>query len=128
MIINLNDGIPLGFIENYQDEYKLKSNKLVSYLNRINMNMKNKFNYIIIPVTVYNILECNDRFKPIFYYNDYENLKKVGTLGEFEVYLDIHLQPDEIILSWDKSISRDVKINNILYNTNEKEKKIKVIP
>lgn len=128
MIINLNDDIPLGFIENYRDEYKLKSNKLISYLNGININMKNKFNYIIIPVTVYNILECNDRFKPFFSINDNDDLKKVGTLGEFEVYLDIHLRPDEIILSWDKSISRDVKINNILYNINEKQKKIKVIP
>jgi len=128
MIINLNDDIPLGFIENYQDEYKLKSNKLISYLNRINSNMKNKYNYIIISVAVYNILGCNDRFKSFFSYNDYDDLKKVGTLGEFEVYLDIHLRPDEVILSWDKSISRDVKINNILYNINEKEKKIKVIP
>ena len=58
-----------------------------------------------------------------------EGIKKVGYLGEFECYLDIYLPPDEILVSWDKSRIRDIKIENLLSNTIiEKEKKIKVIP
>ena len=44
----------------YRDEYKVKGNKLLTELNRINIKMSTKHNYIIIPMTVYNILEYND--------------------------------------------------------------------
>ena len=40
----------------YRDEYRVKGNKLLTELNRINIKMSTKHNYIIIPMTVYNIL------------------------------------------------------------------------
>jgi hypothetical protein len=43
----------------YRDEYRVKGNKLLTELNRINIKMSVKHNYIIIPMTVYNILEYN---------------------------------------------------------------------
>ena len=110
----------------YKDEYLVKSNKLLTELNRINIKMNIKHNYIIIPMTVYNILEYNDNFLPVIYESG-EGPVLVGTIGEFNCYLDIHLPPDRIIVSWDKQTARDVKINSILKGIDEKEKRVKIL-
>ena len=111
---------------NYKDEYLVKSNKLLTELNRINIKMNIKHNYIIMPMTVYNILEHNDNFSPVIYESG-DGPVLVGTIGEFKCYLDIHLSPDRIIVSWDKQTARDVKINSILKGIDEKEKRVKII-
>lgn len=110
----------------YKDEYLTKSNKLLAELNRINIKMNIKHNYIIIPMPVYNILEHNDNFKPTIYESG-DGPVLVGTIGEFECYLDIYLPPDRVIVSWDKETARDVKINSILKGIDEKEKRVKII-
>ena len=115
-------------IANYTYEYKLKSVRLLTALNRLNINMTKKYNYIIMPMSVYNIIECCDNFKSIKYdVDNISNLKKVGFLGDFECYLDIYLNKNEIIVSWDKATSRDVKINNLFLDQQESEKTIEVI-
>jgi hypothetical protein len=110
----------------YKDEYLVKSNKLLTELNRINIKMNIKHNYIIMPMTVYNILEYNDNFLPVIYESG-DGPVLVGTIGEFKCYLDIYLSPDRIIVSWDKQTARDVKINSILKGIDEKEKRVKII-
>jgi hypothetical protein len=110
----------------YKDEYLVKSNKLLTELNRINIKMNIKHNYIIIPMTVYNILEYNDNFSPVIYESG-DGPVLVGTIGEFKCYLDIYLPPDRVIVSWDKETARDVKINSILKGIDEKEKRVKII-
>ncbi len=110
----------------YKDEYFVKSNKLLTELNRINIKMNIKHNYIIMPMTVYNILEYNDNFSPVIYESG-DGPVLVGTIGEFKCYLDIYLPPDRVIVSWDKETARDVKINSILKGIDEKEKRVKII-
>jgi hypothetical protein len=110
----------------YKDEYLVKSNKLLTELNRINIKMNIKHNYIIMPMTVYNILEYNDNFSPVIYESG-DGPVLVGTIGEFKCYLDIYLPPDRVIVSWDKETARDVKINSILKGIDEKEKRVKII-
>lgn len=116
--------------DSYVNEYKVKSNKLLTELNRLNINMNEKYNYLIIPISVYNVIECSDSF--VSYkesINKDETLRKVGSIGGFECYLDIHLPPNEILVSWDKATSRNMKIDSLLSGVDvEKEKKIKVIP
>lgn len=124
MEIDLTD-IPVGYAENYMDEYKLKSNKLFKDINSMNYGMVKKYNYIIIPMSVYNIIECDDRFKPSEI-SEGVDLRKVGSIGDIECYLDIYLPPDQIIISWDKQTARDVKIDNILNGIDEKEKRVKI--
>ena len=110
----------------YKDEYRVKGNKLLTELNRINIKMSIRHNYIIIPMTVYNILEYNDNFSPVMYESK-EGPVLVGTIGEFKCYLDIYLPPNEIIVSWDKQTSRDVKLESILNGISEKEKRVKIL-
>jgi len=109
----------------YRDEYRVKGNKLLTELNRINIKMSVKHNYIIIPMTVYNILEFNDNFLSVKYESN-DGPVLVGKIGEFECYLDIYLPPNEIIVSWDKQTSRDVKLESILNGISEKEKRVKI--
>lgn len=124
MEIDLTD-IPTGYADNYMDEYKLKSNKLFKDINFINSEMFKKYNYIIIPMSIYNIIECDDRFKPCLT-SEGLVLRKVGSIGDIECYLDIYLPPDRIIVSWDKQTAREVKINSILNGIDEKEKRVKI--
>jgi hypothetical protein len=125
MEIDLTD-IPAGYVDNYMDEYQLKSSKLFKEINSINSKMNKKYNYIIIPMAIYNIIECDTRFKPTSI-SDELDLRKVGIIGDIECYLDIYLPPNQIIVSWDKQTTRDVKIDNILNGINEKEKRVKII-
>jgi hypothetical protein len=125
MEIDLTD-IPAGYVDNYMDEYQLKSSKLFKEINSINSKMNKKYNYIIIPMAIYNIIECDTRFKPTSI-SDELDLRKVGIIGDIECYLDIYLPPNQIIVSWDKQTARDVKIDNILNGINEKEKRVKII-
>ncbi len=123
--------IPIGYSENWMDEYKLKSGRLITSINKINieriMENKTKYNYIIVPISVYNIIECSDLFRSYKYSETEDGLKRVGTVGDYEIYLDIYLPSNEIILSWDKQTSRDIKINSILFSKDDsKEKRIKI--
>lgn len=112
----------------YINNNKIKSTKLLTYLNQVNIQMQQKYNFVLIPMTIYNIIENSEYFSKVEFEMN-EGIKKVGYLGDFECYLDMYLPPDEILVSWDKSRSRDIKIENLLSNTIlEKEKKIKVIP
>jgi hypothetical protein len=117
-------------ISNYMNEYKVKSNKLLTELNRINIGMEKRYNYLIIPISIYNIIECSDYFtsNKDSVIND-DNLRLVGSIGEFQCYLDMCLPSNEIIVSWDKATSRNIKIESLLSDKKlEKEKKIKVMP
>jgi len=128
MIIDLSNSVSM--YDNYVNEYKVKSNKLLTEINQININMITKYNYIIIPIAIYNLIEHSDYFRASEFTKNKSGLSKVGWLGEFECYLDLYLEPNHILVSWDKSTSRDMKIDRILSdnNINEKQKKIKVIP
>jgi hypothetical protein len=110
----------------YRDEYRVKGNKLLTELNRMNIKMSIRHNYIIIPMTVYNILEFNDNFLSVKYESG-DGPVLVGSIGDFKCYLDIHLPPNEIIVSWDKQTSRDVKLESILNGISEKEKRVKIL-
>jgi hypothetical protein len=110
----------------YKDEYRVKGNKLLTELNRMNIKMSVKHNYIIIPMAVYNILEYNDNFLSVKY-EPGDGPVLVGTIGEFKCYLDIYLPPNEILVSWDKQTSRDVKLESILNGIDEKEKRVKIL-
>ena len=111
----------------YKDEYRVKGNKLLTELNRMNIEMSVKHNYIIMPMTVYNILEFNDNFLPVIYEPNEKGPVLVGSIGEFKCYLDIHLPPNEILVSWDKQTARDVKLESILNGISEKEKRVKIL-
>jgi len=125
MVIDLST-ISYSYLS-YKDEYKVKGNKLLTELNRMNIKMSTKHNYIIIPMTVYNILEYNDNFISEVYSPKDDGPGLVGIIGEFKCYLDIHLPSNEIIVSWDKQTSRDVKLESILNGVSEKEKRVKIL-
>jgi hypothetical protein len=78
-------------------------------------------------MTVYNILEYNDSFMSVKYESNENGPVLVGIVGEFKCYLDIHLPPNEILVSWDKQTSRDVKLESILNGISEKEKRVKIL-
>ena len=135
MIIDLTSNC-VSIYDNYVNEYKVKSSNLLTEINRINVESicegQVKYNYLIIPISIYNMIEQSEYFLVHKYETsvENENLKRIGFFGEFECFLDIYLPPDTIIVSWDKSTSRDIKLSNIFSEVDKqcvKEKKIKIL-
>ena len=90
-----------------------KNVMVVDEIKSILLNGGNRYNYLIVPMDVYNIL----LFMKEFRIEDYGELSfpvKVGSLFMYEVFLDMYLPPGQIMLSYDKSIMRDNKIDQIL--------------
>jgi hypothetical protein len=89
-------------------------------IKNILLNGGNRYNYLIVPMDVYNILLFMKEFK----IEDFGELSfpvKVGSLFMYEVFLDIHLPGGQIMLSYDKSIMRDNKIDQILEGVRPKK-------
>ena len=93
---------------------------IVIEINNIN------YNYLIVPISILNVLDQDDRFQYLPF-GDVSGITKVGNFMWCEVYLDILMPPDEILISYDKSISRDNKIDHILSDIEMlKEKRVKI--
>jgi hypothetical protein len=121
MKIDLND-TPNGIAETTYENMRLKSNKLIKEVQFYRNSENLDHNFMIIPMSIFNIIECNHNFKhsPI---NASMNLGilYVGDLLGLKCYLDVTQPPDTITLSYDKSIMRDNKIESILNNENLKQ-------
>jgi hypothetical protein len=130
MEIDLNDTHQrLGFVETTYENMKLKSNKLVKEVQFYRNSEKLDHNFMIIPMSIFNIIECNHNFKHSLINGDMNlGILYVGDLLGFKCFLDMTLPPDTITLSYDKTIMRDNKIDSILNDSNlKKEIEIKVL-
>jgi hypothetical protein len=122
MIIDLTN-IPIGVAENYRELYILKSAEMYKELNK----MKKKYNFIIMPISVYNIIECHQYFEPC-HINNNEVIFKVGNFCGYECYVDMFIKDNRVIMSHDKQAMRENKINSILGISDlEKDLEIEII-
>ena len=122
MIIDLNkDGNFLNYAETSFELAQLKSNKLIKEI--VMQRNKTGQNFMIVPMSIYNILESNMSFKyaPLDSLMDEDPLRHMGSINDIEVYLDLFSPSDTIILKYDKSIMRDNKIDAILRGEELKE-------
>jgi hypothetical protein len=108
MEIDLNK-ITYGQIESEYEENRLKSSTIYNSLNRLNEN----YNFIIMPMSVFNILECDPRFSSCEI-NNPTGIFKVGIFCGYDCYVDLYLTDNRIILSKDLQRMRENKINAIL--------------
>ena len=125
MTIDLNKDERLGYTETSFELSKLKSNKLIKEI--VMQRNKTGQNFMIVPMSIYNILEANDSFKfaRLESLMSEELLRHMGTINGIEIYLDLFSPSDTIILRYDKSIMRDNKIDVIL-NNSELKKEIEI--
>jgi hypothetical protein len=121
MTIDLNKDERLGYAETSFELSKLKSNKLIKEI--VMQRNKTGQNFMIVPMSIYNILEANDSFKfaRLESLMSEELLRHMGSINGIEVYLDLFSPSDTITLRYDKSIMRDNKIDAILNNEKLKE-------
>jgi len=121
MIIDLNKDNNFGYAETSFELAQLKSNKMVKEI--VMQRNKTGQNFMIVPMSIYNILEANKsfRFAPIESLMIEDNLRFMGWVSDIEVYLDIFSPSDTIILRYDKSIMRDNKIDALLNGDTLKE-------
>jgi hypothetical protein len=89
-------------------------------LNRLNEN----YNFIIMPMSVFNILECDPRFSSCEIDNP-TGIFKVGIFCGYDCYVDLYLTDNRIILSKDLQRMRENKINAIL-GTDELKKDLNI--
>lgn len=119
MEIDLNK-ITYGQIESEYEENRLKSSTIYNSLNRLNEN----YNFIIMPMSVFNILECDPRFSSCEIDNP-TGIFKVGIFCGYDCYVDLYLTDNRIILSKDLQRMRENKINAIL-GTDELKKDLNI--
>ncbi len=99
---------------------KLKADTI--YFSISNINRLYNFKYLIMPVSIYNIIERNliGTDEPI--YNNIENenvdIHFVGLIGNLICYVDYSCHPNQIFMKYDSRTSRDNKLNSILNNKN----------
>ena len=132
MIIDLSKDVNLSYAETSFELAQLKSNRLVKKIT-IQRN-KTGQNFMIVPMSIYNILETNNYFKANSLSNSNsirningmcEDLRHMGSINGIEVYLDLLSPSDTIILKYDKSIMRDNKIGAIL-NGEQLKKEVEI--
>lgn len=121
MIIDLNKDNNFGYAETSFELAQLKSNKLIKEI--VMQRNKTGQNFMIVPMSIYNILEANKsfNFSSITSIMDEEPLRHMGSINGIEVYLDLLSPSDTIILRYDKSIMRDNKIDALLNGDDLKE-------
>mgnify|MGYP000028296126 CR=1 FL=1 len=109
--------------EDYEGVCKDHADIIMSVLAEVS---RDKHNYLIVPMRVYNILHFSDNFYSVNF-SEISPLMLAGHLEGFEVYLDLYMPPDEILISYDKSIERENKLD-ILLNSEDaiKEKRVKI--
>lgn len=113
MEIDLND-IPIGVAENQRELNILKSAKIYRELKSV----KSDFNYLIVSLSVLNILEHHQYFCPVSN-SSQDTIYYVGDFMNMRVYIDLLLHPEQIVLSYDKSILRNSKLESILDGKSE---------
>ena len=108
MEINLNN-IRYGQIESDYDMNRLMSSNIYNNVNRFNEN----YNFIIMPMSIFNIIESDTRFLSCEIDNP-TGIFKVGVWCGYDCYVDLYLTENKIILSKDIQRMRENKINAIL--------------
>ncbi len=125
MEIDLND-IPLGIAETDYENMRLKSNKLIKEIQFYTYSENLDHNFMIIPMSIFNILETSPSFKHSHIDATMSlGILYVGDIYGFKCYLNIRQPSDTITLSYDKSIMRNNKIESIL-NGKELKKEIDI--
>lgn len=79
---------------------------------------EHQFNWIIMSIAIFNILELNPSFnRPVEKEeSEKDGIYFVGTLGEFKCYVDMYSPSNLLTIRYDKQISRDNKLKAILDN------------
>jgi hypothetical protein len=113
MEINLRN-LAYGQCDTLHDSMRLQSGHIVKNLNRINMESKIEYEYLIVPMRVYNILEFSPSFIAEKINQPSDGIWFVGSLHNWKCYLDINLPPDQIIVKTSLKSRRELKINSIL--------------
>lgn len=113
--------VGMGVEMNRIEEMSLKSSHLLREINRITITLEENFNYIIIPISIYNMIENHELFISRKTEPNDESLYHVGTWLEFEVYVDMLMQPNNILMRYDKQTRRDIRISKILNDISDME-------
>ncbi len=97
MIIDLNKDVNLSYAETSFELAQLKSNTLIKKIT-IQRN-KTGQNFMIVPMSIYNILESNSSFKFVTLDSlmNEDPLRYMGSINGIEVYLDLISPSDTII-------------------------------
>lgn len=107
--------MPLGQVDSLYDLDRMRAGYIMKDINNLNDSCEIKYNYMIISMFVYNILEHHPAFlSKKIKDSDSDGLWNVGTIFGYECYLDMYMSPDQISVFYDKQITRDLKIDSIL--------------
>lgn len=82
---------------------------------------------LILGVRLFNFISDSSGFSYVSDMNNDETKYKIGHILGLNVYIDLDLPNDEIILTIDQQEIRDLKLDNILFDNNQREFNVKHI-
>ena len=107
--------MPLGQVDCLYDLDRMKAGYIMKDINKLNVSCEIKYNHMIIPMSVYNILENHPAFvSKKIKDSESDGLWMVGNIFGYECYLDIYMSSEQISVYYNKQIARDLKIDSIL--------------
>jgi hypothetical protein len=109
-----------GFVDEYREKSKIIFDRIYNY---------EDYNCMIIQIHVYNIISADKRFiDTLIVLGDSNEMRKVGEICGYQCYVDIYMDPFEILLTHDQNTVRDNKIDCLISNKDIlKEKKVRII-
>jgi hypothetical protein len=117
-LVNIGNSSDGQFARTDHQIQLLKISNLYKELSKINSDLNANFNYLIIPMEIYNIIENHhifkekDRSDSLSIMIDFPYY--VGKFGTFDCFVDLMTNYNEVIMSYDRQISRNNKIDYII--------------
>ena len=119
----------ISHYENLSSMQRRLITEITKFRNELLLNNINA-THIIVGNRILNFISDSSLFRPVpIDIDSVESFYKIGNLMQLDVYVDLNLPDDELIITIDKNLIRDIKLDAILFDgqlTSSYSKHIKV--
>ena len=102
--------------ENLSSMQRRLITEITKFRNELLLNNINA-THIIVGNRILNFISDSSLFRPVpIDIDSVESFYKIGNLMQLDVYVDLNLPDDELIITIDKNLIRDIKLDAILFD------------
>ena len=103
--------------ENLSSMQRRLITEITKFRNELLLNNINA-THIIVGNRILNFISDSSLFRPVpIDIDSVESFYKIGNLMQLDVYVDLNLPDDELIITIDKNLIRDIKLDAILFDS-----------
>ena len=107
----------ISHYENLSSMQRRLITEITKFRNELLLNNINA-THIIVGNRILNFISDSSLFRPVpIDIDSVESFYKIGNLMQLDVYVDLNLPDDELIITIDKNLIRDIKLDAILFDS-----------